>query len=622
MANISAKQIEEALAYRIDFKVPEKYHEDQRRDLRNAIPLSGDEYTNYMLSRKLKGSKSALQMTEIGASIYARSKNVVSGFASVFPEELADQVARVMPLDEGAYTSDFDQKGFFSQPGCTNMTGYTDKLKQVLVAHFKSTLLDKGSIKASQLLLPAENNMAWPLITKLSEVDGQAYLAYLGCVAHGVESGRYSMEEFMSKARLDFGTPYSVAFSRLQPKGKELYAKLDNGLVVVQRRCAPDFRGVIATSKVFHAVLRKYTKLFTKSVLENPHHNPRSPYADEWVRSRRAAGYTVFAMDSSKFDKNHGGRRLPFYNQVFEEVVNIPASLKGVSDMEDRIPHQMYHDKSCYLHVDPDTTALASGSARTTIINLIGSATIFFNYGLTLGRSVGVGKDIDFLNWGDDAMVAVKNKNWQQELIDFCNSNGYPADVEERLAFLGRYEETPGSGVMVYSAVNMTQKVFFPESKNKSFWSTRLGICSRTKLLGGRFEPWFLCLQKRWDVEKFGEPFSSKDIPAVAAEAARKCSNADIRGAVYSFFSGMELDDVLGSYDGGGDGLVDAILEAYGDGASDLAGFAFMGDNALDSVKPEMRTAFEMALKEPTTTPIRVLANANGLRGGRSCPYF
>lgn len=550
----------------------------------------------------------------------------ISKFAPLFKKEHEDKVKRIGNLRFGVITPAFEQTGYII-PKDGPRTPPSEEVKKEIVKYLRPYYaIGQKNTSVEDLRFIVDANLCYPIVSNLGPLNNVVFSVF-ALQAKAIREGKYSIDDLIRAEESAWGPRFAAQFSRVAMKGKALRVVLKDGSYIEQYGLAGADRLVAGVEKKFHFILRPYTKAFVKGILHSPHHNVNDVKTGDWITKCLKDKYHVIGYDSTQFDLHHGSHRLKAYIDIFCEVTGAPKDvcLKGSFS-----PMMVKTTKGTWVYQDDEWSQLLSGDPLTTIMNIIGVVCMVARYCSERGKtwSYDGSTDIRFKSWGDDMVLACKTEALSKDWIKWCNDNAMPGDVEDRIAFLGKWYNHR-TGRMCYYDESLIKGIDPSCTESlKTTWSRRLGIIARLQLVSDP-EKLFSFMSANWNEEAWGARFTMQDLVSVGTEAALKCSGRDINGLVRALYSGLGIDDIVDSelndpliQSLSKAGYLDSNLEASSDMMSITIDDIDAAQKQLLKVGQHFGVVAKRVYSEPNQDWLRLLMSTLKLRGGNRSPVF
>lgn len=575
-----------------------------------------------------KTTSNQVSRSELDAML-KESENVIarmSNFAHLFKKEHEDKVKRIGNLRFGVITPAFEQTGYII-PKDGPRTPPNEAVKNEVIKYM-TPFFQQGRklVKPEDLRFIVDANLCYPIVSNMGPLNTVVFSVF-ALQARAMKEGNYTIKDLIRAEESRWGPRFAAQFSRVAMKGKPLRVVLKDGSWIEQYGLAGADRLVAGVEKKFHFALREYTKCFVKGILLSPHHNVNDKLTGEWITKCIKDKYHVIGYDSTQFDLHHGSDRLKAYIDIFCAVTGAP---KDVCLEGSFSPMMVKTTTGTWIYKDDAWSQLLSGDPLTTVMNIIGVVCMVARYCHERKKtwSYDGPTDIRFKSWGDDMVIAGRDKAIVDDWIKWCNENAMPGDVEPRIAFLGKwYNHTTGN--MCYYDENLIKGIDPSCTESlKTVWSRRLGIVARLQLVSDP-DKLFAAMLENWNEEAWGPRFSMKDLLSVGTEAALKCSGRDINGMVRALYSGLGIDDIIDS--GLDDPLIRSLRNANiinDEGVSNSDMMSVTLDDIDGAQKQLLKigqhfgVVASRVLKEPSQDWLQLLMSTLKLRGGNRSPVF
>jgi hypothetical protein len=449
---------------------------------------------------------------------------------------------------------------------------YSKDVADALYAFYKQTK-DPPNFKLS---LPRGKNIGWPtVISGTNRTESDVFLLLHATLAIAAQEQKMHLSDLFDMLRNHHGDPFLIWASRTQHTDKWMPCILKSGLVWT-RHFEPRVRGIFMSPKCTVAFNRIAVKRGAYRVLHSPLHDQDRPAIKAKIKKWFADGWSVYAVDYSKYERHVGGKRAKSIIDLCARVSDWP-----VEDLltEFNLPILMFGYKRAFLY--PGGRILGSGLSSTSLIGSVGNAMNTLTVMVDVLKKAPAecmssrGSVWDSLLFGDDGLVAfppsfVEAHGGEEKLFLEMKAayakTKMKVDREPLTKYLG-YIYGPGTfkgsfdeGYPTWRAV---QQQFYPE-RLKVYPFTTVGYIARLELLGGRGRTFHDIMQKFWNNELLGPAFSFNSrmdvFKGLLPEIEKKARDIS------------QLDDILQSWY---HGVADPDLIAS-DFLADLVGLSYM----------------------------------------------
>lgn len=405
--------------------------------------------------------------------------------------------------------TDFDALGYL---GLDTDFEYPIQLEDAVVEYYKKYLIPETD-DLQKISLPRGKNIGYPYpIGGRKRELSDALLAISVALVQGAEAGGIgTLDGLYDFLRKYHGPAFTQQGERYQHTGKEMPIVVQDG-VFSSTNFEPRVRVICMSPKVSIVKMRTPVKRFLYTLMAAPEHTQDRDAIQTRIDTMLRDYKTVIAVDASKFDFRHGGKRGKQMLRIISRVLDDDRFLEDAyTDFDTELV--VYGHKRAYKA--PGDVLLKSGMGTTTLIGCVGNkmATSFALQKVLGGdyrKIVGsVGEDYDLLAWGDDGVLALKSDIPISDLQAAYKECKMEVEPEPTLKFLGyNYDKGDFAGSMDigYSVGRAIQQQFFPERPKLYPFST-VGYIARLELMTTRGKDFHNMMLKHWD-DNLGEKFS------------------------------------------------------------------------------------------------------------------
>lgn len=349
-----------------------------------------------------------------------------------------------------------------------------------------------------------------------------------------------SLADLYNLMRSYHGDPFAIEGSRQQHTTKEMPMVLTDG-IFSSTNFNPRYRIINMDPKVSVMVIRADIKRMLEGIKKSPVHTQNRDEITKRISDAVAKGWTVYAVDHSKFDFRHGGKR------GLQQIAIHGAILKS----KDYVNSATLAFKTrffTYGHRQvlqfPGDSLLKSGMGNTTIIGCTGNLSSFV---AALSKELRIspasvlqkmGTEWDALMWGDDCVAMFKDPTWKDKLSKGLKYYKLEVEEEPTVKYLGvnysqgKFEGNFDKG---YSVGRAFQNLFFPE-RTKDYPFTTIGYIARLDLMGAKGSEFHTRVLPYFEQLKLGDPFAFADrharleamIPDMERQAAKISQMDDV----------------------------------------------------------------------------------------------
>lgn len=342
-----------------------------------------------------------------------------------------------------------------------------------------------GDQSEPELVLPTQTNLGWPFVFSQQGSLRPFTLGVLALAVNRAIRDGFSLHDVYGQVSTHFGPPVMLQGSRLQHTAKVI-PLIDAGGFAWTKNFEPRYRAIFMGSKIGIIYNRRATKLLLRAAMSLPQHNQDRGYLKKtisgWLKDPRLK---VVAVDVSKFDKAHGGQYLEHFAQAASEIME-DRRVKDNFLAEVKMPLTVFSGNDVYLTTDKIAPQLPSGVSFTTVCGLFYGDYLCHYLAHSAGLDLnGRGSSWDFVNWGDDIVMALPRAVDTKALFSNVTKELEIETTEEPvIRYLGfNYGDGPAMTTRGgYSVGRMVLKHFFPE-RPKVYPFSVIGYCARLQFI-------------------------------------------------------------------------------------------------------------------------------------------
>lgn len=401
--------------------------------------------------------------------------------------------------------------------GSDDQLPFEDSLIDEMVGVYSKFVNSVDNTKLS-LSLPRGKNAGYPALTPgRNRVLADTWLLlFSSFTSQRSKFGFKTLSDVSEFMYSIHGEPFLFMGERLQHSAK-WRAGCSNGSWFSTRNLQPRVRAIYMSPKYMVSWNRIHTKRMLKALLMTPWHSQDRNTISRVFLTAKKRGFYPFAVDFSQFDKTAGGKR-------GLSVLKLIAKLTGAN--VDDLNHEFltpiataFHGKAYKRRNGP---ILCSGISTTTLVGNITADLVVFSFlkqFLKLNSISEVvsrrGVDFDYLDWGDDMVLFLPEKNMtelKKEFPAYCASLGFKIEEEPTAKYLGSNYDAgafKGSFDHGYSMGRAMQQQFFPERVKVPLLAL-VGYIARLEVMGPKAEEFHRVMSKYWEFPRPYFPFSQR----------------------------------------------------------------------------------------------------------------